>query len=86
MFFVLSTFKNTMDERTMAIKSSTNGFVATNSYYTTLEYDECVTISFIEFANMPSRVRSIWKYEKVVGYMNNQLFGSFLKCFDNVQG
>jgi hypothetical protein len=34
---------------------------------------------FLEFVSMPLRVRSIWRYEKVVGYMKNQLFGSFLE-------
>ncbi len=34
---------------------------------------------FLEFVDMPPRVRSIWRYEKVVGYMKNQLFGSFFK-------
>jgi hypothetical protein len=52
-----------------------------NSYYTTLEYDECIAISFVEFVDMPPRVWSIWKYEKAVGYMKNQLFGSFSKMF-----
>jgi hypothetical protein len=28
---------------------------------------------------MPLKVWSIWKYERVVGYMKNQLFGSFSK-------
>jgi len=32
---------------------------------------------FFEFVNMPPRVWNIWKYERVVGYMKNQLFGSF---------
>jgi hypothetical protein len=30
----------------------TNGFIATNSYYTTLEYDECVAISFAKLVDM----------------------------------
>jgi hypothetical protein len=34
---------------------------------------------FPEFENMPPKVRSIWKYERVLGYMKNQLFRSFLK-------
>jgi hypothetical protein len=59
----------------------TNGFIATSSYYTTLEYDECVAISFAKFVDMPPRVWNIWKYEKVVGYMKYQLFGSFSKMF-----
>jgi hypothetical protein len=52
-----------------------------NRYYTTLEYDECVAISFAKFVDTPPRVWNIWKYEKVVGYMKYQLFGSFLKMF-----
>ncbi len=32
---------------------------------------------FSKFVDMAPRVRSIWRYEKVVGYMKNQLFGSF---------
>ncbi len=34
---------------------------------------------FSKFVDMPPRVRSIWRYEKVVGYMKNQNFGSFLE-------
>jgi hypothetical protein len=48
-----------------------------SSYYTTLEYDECVVV-FLEFVDIPLRVWSIWKYERIVGYMKNKLFGSFL--------
>jgi hypothetical protein len=44
-----------------------------SSYYTTLEYDECVVV-FLEFVDMPPRVWSIWKYERIIGYMKNQLF------------
>jgi hypothetical protein len=41
---------------------------------------------FLEFVDIPPRVRSIWRYERVFGYMKNQLFGSFLRrCFDNIQ-
>ncbi len=32
---------------------------------------------FEEFVDMPPRVWSMWKYERVVGYMKNQFFGSF---------
>jgi hypothetical protein len=28
---------------------------------------------------MPPRVQSIWRYENVIRYMKNQLFGSFSK-------
>ncbi len=38
-----------------------------------------VLLFFLEFVNMPLKVWSIWKYERVVGYMKNQLFGSFSK-------
>jgi hypothetical protein len=38
-----------------------------------------VLLFFSKFVDMPPRVRSIWIYEKVVGYMKNQLFGSFLE-------
>jgi hypothetical protein len=43
-----------------------------------LEYDACVAI-FSKFLDMPPRVRSIWRYDKVVGYYKNQFFESFLK-------
>jgi hypothetical protein len=56
----------------------TNGLIATSSYYTTLEYDACVAI-FSKFLNMPPRVWCMWRYDKVVGYIKNQFFGSFLK-------
>jgi len=36
-----------------------------------------VLIFFSKFMDMPPRVQSIWRYEKAVGYMKNQLFGSF---------
>jgi hypothetical protein len=45
----------------------TSGFIAMSSYYTTLEYDECIVFLF-EFMNMSSRVWSIWRYEKEVGF------------------
>ncbi len=32
-----------------------------------------------EFVNMSPRVWSIWRYEKAIGYMKNQFFGSVLK-------
>jgi len=44
----------------------TSGLIATSSYYTTLEYDECV-LFFSEFVDMPPRLWSIWKYEREVG-------------------
>jgi hypothetical protein len=34
---------------------------------------------FSKFVNMPTRVHNIWRYEKVVEYMKNQLFGSYSK-------
>ncbi len=34
---------------------------------------------FSEFVDMLPRVRSIWRHDRVVGYMKNQFFGSFLK-------
>jgi hypothetical protein len=34
---------------------------------------------FSKFVNMPTRVYNIWRYEKVVGYMKNQIFGNFSK-------
>jgi hypothetical protein len=34
-----------------------------------------IALLFFEFVNMPPRIWSIWNYEKVVGYMKNQLFG-----------
>jgi len=34
---------------------------------------------FSKFVNMPTRVYNIQRYERVVGYMKNQLFGSFSK-------
>jgi hypothetical protein len=38
-----------------------------------------VLLFFSEFVNMPSRVWSIWRYEKEVGYMKNQLLEIFFK-------
>ncbi len=32
-----------------------------------------------KFVDMPPRLQNIWRHEKVVGYMKNQLFGSFLE-------
>jgi hypothetical protein len=36
------------------------------------------SLFFEEFVDMPPRVWNMWKYERVVGYMKNQFFGSFL--------
>ncbi len=38
-----------------------------------------VLLFFLEFVDMPPKVQSIWRYERVVGYTKNQLFGSFLE-------
>jgi hypothetical protein len=32
---------------------------------------------FMEFVDMASRVHNMWRYERVVGCMKNQLLGSF---------
>jgi hypothetical protein len=58
----------------------TSGFIATSSYYTTLEYDECIVV-FSKFVKMSSKVQNIWRYEKEVVYLNNQLLESFSKMF-----
>jgi len=50
--------------------------IATNSYWTTLEYDACNVI-FMEFVDMASRVHNMWRYERAMGYMTNQLLKSF---------
>jgi len=34
---------------------------------------------FMEFVDMASKVHNMWKYERVVGYMKNQLLGSFFE-------
>jgi hypothetical protein len=34
---------------------------------------------FMEFVDMASRIHNMWRYEKVMGYMKNQLFGSFFE-------
>jgi hypothetical protein len=34
---------------------------------------------FMEFVDMASKVCNMWRYERVVGYMKNQLLGSFSK-------
>jgi hypothetical protein len=34
---------------------------------------------FLEFVDMPPRFQNIWRYERGVGYMNNQNLGSFLE-------
>jgi hypothetical protein len=60
--------------------------IATNSYLTTLEYDECNVI-FMEFVDMASRVHNMWRYEKGMGYMKNQLLRNFSEmCHSNKQG
>jgi hypothetical protein len=33
----------------------------------------------MEFVDMASRTHNMWRYEKVMGYMKNQLLGSFSK-------
>jgi hypothetical protein len=38
-----------------------------------------VMLFFIEFVDMASKVCNMWRYERVVGYMKNQLLGSFFK-------
>jgi hypothetical protein len=32
---------------------------------------------FMEFVDMASRVHNMWRYERAMGYMTNQLFRSF---------
>jgi hypothetical protein len=34
---------------------------------------------FLEFVDVLLKVQNIWKYEKVVGYMNIKIFGNFSK-------
>ncbi len=34
---------------------------------------------FMEFVDMASKVHNMWRYERVVGYMKNQLLGSFFE-------
>jgi hypothetical protein len=34
---------------------------------------------FMEFVDVASKVYNMWRYERVVGYMKNQLLGSFSK-------
>jgi len=36
-----------------------------------------VLLFFSDFVDMSPRVQGICKYERVVGYMKNQMFGSF---------
>ncbi len=43
-----------------------------------MEYDKCVVI-FLELVNMPLRVWSIWRYERAIGRMKNEIFGNFSK-------
>jgi hypothetical protein len=59
-----------------------------SSYWTTLECDERIAISFAKFVDMPPRVWSIWKYEKAIGYIYEEstFWEFFKKQFDNVQG
>jgi hypothetical protein len=45
-----------------------------------LEHDEC-NVVFIVFVDMASRICNMWRYERVVEYMKNQLLGSFLKLW-----
>jgi hypothetical protein len=35
------------------------------------------SLFFSKFVDMPLRVQSIWRYERTIGYMKNQLFRSF---------
>jgi hypothetical protein len=34
---------------------------------------------FMEFVDMASKIHNMWRYERVVGYMKNQLLGSFFE-------
>ncbi len=34
---------------------------------------------FMEFVDMAPRIHKMWRYERVVGYMKNQLLGSFFE-------
>jgi hypothetical protein len=43
-----------------------------------LEYDACIVI-FSKFLDMIPRVRSIWRYEKAIGYIKNQFFLEFFE-------
>jgi hypothetical protein len=36
-------------------------------------------LMFMEFVDMASRVHNMWRYERVVGYMQNQLSRSFFE-------
>ncbi len=49
-----------------------------SNYWTTWEYDEC-NVVFMEFVDMAPRVCNMWRYERVVGCMKNQLLGSFFE-------
>jgi hypothetical protein len=61
-----------------ALSHCTSRFIATSSHYTTLEYDECIVVLFLEYVDMPPRVQNIWKYEKAIKYMEI----NFLKAFE----
>jgi hypothetical protein len=64
---------------TMAIHGVIAQVVSLQRVASTQHWNMMSALFFLEFENMPSRVRSIWRYERVLGYMKNQLFGSFLK-------
>jgi hypothetical protein len=38
-----------------------------------------VLLFSMEFVDVASKVCNMWRYERVVGYMKNQLLGSFSK-------
>jgi len=80
-----------------ALSDCTINYIATSSYWTTLESDECNVVfhgicwhgikslqhvrwhqEFVT-CDMTSIVHNMCRYEKVVGYMKNQLFGSFFE-------
>jgi hypothetical protein len=91
-FVVLGAFyyKNTMDQCrhkilvvlvfTMVIHGVISQVVSLQRVAITQHWSMMsVLLFFLEFVDMPPRVRSICRYEKVVAYMKNQLFGSFFK-------
>ncbi len=59
-----------------ALNDCTSGCIVANSYWTTLEYDECNVI-FHGVCWNGIRVHNTWKYEGAVGCMKNQFLGSF---------